>query len=234
MFPINAAEQERYYIMHVLKNPQCISVLQFAQHVEQLNAYITQMPCLYNSPAVNVMTILANLPLTEADLESHIFWICPIQWQDQYNLHKRGMTLLVMCLLLTSLEAIERVCMQEKAYAPTGKKASHKGKKSNKRHGTKPTDGVLKKACTEKRCNLCKKHGGAYTTHNTRDCCKYEKDGEETYGFCTSKKGGKKPDPAKQNCAQLSKKLDKFEKALKKSSCKSKKCCYEDSDSDSE
>ncbi len=44
----------------------------------------------------------------------------------------------------------------------------------------------------------------------------------------------KKINPAKQNFTQLSKILDKLEKALKKSSLKSKKHRYEDSDSDSE
>ncbi len=37
-FPINAAEQEKYYISNVLKKPQCISVHQFVCCVEQLNA----------------------------------------------------------------------------------------------------------------------------------------------------------------------------------------------------
>ncbi len=49
-FPINAAEQEKYYITNVLKKPQCIGVRQFVHRVEQLNAYITQMPCFYYSP----------------------------------------------------------------------------------------------------------------------------------------------------------------------------------------
>jgi hypothetical protein len=44
-FPINAAEQEKYYILNVLKKPQCVNVHQFVRHVEQLNAYIAQMPC---------------------------------------------------------------------------------------------------------------------------------------------------------------------------------------------
>ncbi len=44
-FPINAAEQEKYYIMNVLKKPQRIIVHQFVWRVEQLNAYIPQMPC---------------------------------------------------------------------------------------------------------------------------------------------------------------------------------------------
>jgi hypothetical protein len=36
---------------------------------------------------------------------------------------------------------------------------------------------VPKKACTEMHCNLCKKHEGAYTMNNTKDCSRYEKDG---------------------------------------------------------
>ncbi len=39
-FPINTAEQEKYYIMNVLKKPQRINVHQFVPPVEQLNAYI--------------------------------------------------------------------------------------------------------------------------------------------------------------------------------------------------
>jgi hypothetical protein len=52
--------------------------------------------------------------------------------------------------------------------------------------------------------------------------------------FRPAKKAGKKPNPAKQLFAQLSKKLDKLEKTLKKASLKSKKCCRDNSDSDSE
>ena len=51
--------------------------------------------------------------------------------------------------------------------------------------------------------------------------------------FHATKKAGKKPNPAKQSFAQLSKKLDKLEKTLKKASHKSK-CCSDNSDSDSE
>jgi hypothetical protein len=68
----------------------------------------------------------------------------------------------------------------------------------------------------------------------TRDCCKYEKDGTEKSSFRAAKKGGKKNYPINQNFAQLTEKIDKLEKALKKSGKKGKKCRYEDSDSDSE
>ncbi len=49
-FPINAAEQEKYYISNVLKKPQRVNVRQFVRRVEQLNAYIAQMLCFYYSP----------------------------------------------------------------------------------------------------------------------------------------------------------------------------------------
>ncbi len=131
-------------------------------------------------------------------------------------------------MLVTSLEAIERVCTQEKANAQSGKKTYNKGKKSNKQPGTESTARVPKKAHTEKHWNLCKKHGGRYTTHNTRDCCKYKKDRKEKPDVHAAKKGGKKPNPTRQNFARLSKKLDKLEKALKKQSFKSKKHHHKD------
>ena len=36
-FPINAAEQEKYYVTNVLKKPQCVNVHQFVHRVEQLS-----------------------------------------------------------------------------------------------------------------------------------------------------------------------------------------------------
>jgi hypothetical protein len=45
VFPNNAAEQEKYYLSNVLKKPQRVGICQFVQHVEQLNAYIVQLPC---------------------------------------------------------------------------------------------------------------------------------------------------------------------------------------------
>jgi hypothetical protein len=38
VFPNNVAEQERYYIMQVLKKPQRISIRQVVQHMEQLSS----------------------------------------------------------------------------------------------------------------------------------------------------------------------------------------------------
>ncbi len=107
-------------------------------------------------------------------------------------------------------------------------------RKGKKRPGTDPTARVPKKACFAKNCDLCKKHGGAHTTHSTGECCKYEKDGTEKSSYRSAKKGGKRSYTSNQNFAQLTKKIEKLEKALKKSGKKGKKRCYEDSDSNSE
>ncbi len=113
-FPINAAEQEKYYISNVLKKFQRINVHQFVWCVEQLNAYIAQMPCFYYSPNTNASTKLENVPFTEAELGAHVLHMCPLPWQDQYNMNEKGMMPMDMCLLLTLLEAIEHVCTYEK------------------------------------------------------------------------------------------------------------------------
>jgi hypothetical protein len=167
VFPNKAAEHEKYYLSNMFKKPQRVGVCQFIQCVEQLNAYVTQLPCWYFSPSYNAGMTLANVPFTEADLGSHVLWMCLQQWQDQYNLQEKGMTPMDMCSLQASLEAIKRVCTLEKAHAQSGKKASHKSKTGNKRPSTGATKQVSKKVCFKKSCKLCKKHGGAY--HRTEE-----------------------------------------------------------------
>jgi hypothetical protein len=177
VFPNNAAEQERYYITNVLKKPQRVSIRQFVQHVEQLNSYILQLPCWYYSPSVKANTIPMNVPFAEADLASHVLRMCPYAWQDKYNLHEKGGSPVDMRLLLQSLEAIKCVCGQErskKSNPSRDEKPSHSKKKGMKQPGTE-SPRVPKKLRTEKHCDLCKKHGGAYTMHNSGDCRCFEK-----------------------------------------------------------
>ncbi len=195
-FLINATEQEKYYITNVLKKLQHVNVRQFVCRVEQLNAYIAQMPCFYYSPNANASTKPENFPFLEAELGAHVLRMCPLAWKDQYNLNQKGMTPMDMHTLLTLLEAIERVCTHEKGKPDKkSKKSSFNGKKGKKWPGTDLTVHVPKKVRFEKNCDLCKKHGGTHTTHTTRECCKYEKDGTEKFSFRTAKKGGKKNYP---------------------------------------
>ncbi len=87
---------------------------------------------------------------------------------DQYNLNEKGMMPMDLHLLLMSLETIKHVCTHEKAKSESFKKASDKEKKEKKHPGTKSMARVPKKVCFEKHCNLCKRHGGTYTMHNTK------------------------------------------------------------------
>ncbi len=233
-FPINTAEQKKYYILNELKKPQRVNICQFVRCVEHLNTYITQMPCFYYSPNANASTKPENVPFMEAELGSHVLHMCPIQWQDQYNINMKGITPMDIGSLLTSLEAIERICTYIKGKLESSKKSSNKGKKGKKHPGTNSTARVPKKVHFEKNCNLCKKHGGANTTHNTHDCCRLEKDGKEKANFHAAKKDGKKGSLVNHNFAQLTEKIEKLEKALKKSDKNAQKCHHKDSNSNSE
>jgi hypothetical protein len=195
------------------------------------------MPCFYYSPNANASTKPKNVPFTEAELGAHVLHMCSIQWQDQYNMNEKGMMPMDMRLLLTSLEAIKRICTYEKGKLDSfekSNKASNKGEKGKKCPGTDSTARVPKKVRFEKHCNLCEKHGGTHTTHNTRDCRRFEKDEKEKSSFRAAKKGGYKSNLVNQNFAQITDKIEKLEKVLKKSGKKGQKRRFKDSDSDSE
>ncbi len=97
------------------------------------------------------------------------------------------MMLMDMCSLLMSLEVIERICTYKMGKLDNfekSDKSSNKGEKGKKRPGTNSTVRVSKKIQFEKNCKLCKKHGGAHTMHNTRNCCRFKKDGKEKSSPC--------------------------------------------------
>jgi hypothetical protein len=144
-FPINGAEQEKEYVTDVLKKPQHVNIRQFVCCVEQLNAYIAQMLCFYYSPHANASTKPENIPFIEAELGAHVLRMCPLQWQDQYNMNKKGMMPMDMRLLLTLLEVIVCVCTYEKGKLESSKKSSNKGEKGKKRPGATSTARVPKK-----------------------------------------------------------------------------------------
>ncbi len=159
------------------------------------------MPCFYHSSHANASTKPENVPFTEAEQGAHVLRMCPLPWQDQYNMNEKGMTPMDMRLLLTSLEAIECVCTHKKGKPiEKSKKPSFKSEKGKKRPGTSPMVWVSKKVRFEKHC----------------------------------KKGRKISYPVDQNFAQLTEKIKKLEKALKKSGKKAKKHRCEDSNSNSE
>jgi hypothetical protein len=89
------------------------------------------MPCFYYSSNANACTKPEYVLFMEAELGAHVLPMCPIQWQDQYNINKKGMMLMDMCSILTLLEAIERFCTNKKGKLDSYKKSeksSNKGK----------------------------------------------------------------------------------------------------------
>jgi hypothetical protein len=106
------------------------------------------MLCFYYCPHANASTKPENILFTEAELGAYVLCMCPLPWQDQYNMNKKGMTPMDMRLLLMSLEAIEQVCTHKKGKPDNlekSNKSSNKGKKGKKHPGTNPTVQVPKK-----------------------------------------------------------------------------------------
>ncbi len=119
--------------------------MSFCTSCRAAQAYIAQMPCFNYSPNANASTKPKNVSFTEAELGAQVLRMCPLQWQDQYNMNKKGMMPMDMHLLLTLLKAIERVCTYEKGKSESSKKSSHKSKKGKKCPGTNSTVRVPKK-----------------------------------------------------------------------------------------
>ncbi len=95
-------------------------------------------------------------------------------------------------LLPPDLENIERVVNEkcaESAKARGKDGTASAGAKSNpkKRTPTGSSEQDPKKARSMKFCQHCKNNGGPYTSHNTKECCKYDKDGKAVAA------AGKKP-----------------------------------------
>eukprot|EP00804_Cyclotella_cryptica_P008115 CCRYP_004597-RA/>CCRYP_004597-RA protein AED:0.30 eAED:0.30 QI:0/-1/0/1/-1/1/1/0/141 len=107
--------------------------------------------------------------------------MCPGPCQAQYKLEAKTIP---QCIhdLLNDLKKIKRAFPTER-HQSTKKGKANPGK-SNKRKMALLNEPIPKKVCkTAKHCALCKNHGGAHATHNTSNCCKYEKDSKPKKGF---------------------------------------------------
>jgi len=240
IFDEDAAERQQLYISNTLKKPQRVTVRAFFVRVEQLNSYIKYLPSLYNSPKAVESTVLAE-PFTDAQLAVLLLRMCPLSWQNQYNLNQNTIPQDTRQLLAV-LENIEQLSTNSAVPKPPSNnnnggnaKSNGNSEKHGKRKGTNSSgDRIPKKQRVEKHCTLCQKHGGAASTHNTSECTKYEKDG-------TLKTEWTKKSPVRtktlggKSFAQALERLRKLEKAVeKKSSSKKKRYRSDSSSSDSE
>jgi len=115
----------------------------------------------------------------------------------------------------------------------------HVPRKGKRAHGGGPEKGTPKKGRTNKFCKWCKAVDGRFTTHNTTECRRFNKDGSQkdrlTKSFDSTKKPWKKPgsgDPA--HMAYLMEEMAKLKMKLKRSKKHSKIHARDSSDSDSD
>jgi hypothetical protein len=246
MFPGDAAEQQRHYISNMLKKPQRVPVRYFFQRVEQLNGYLSYLPCTYDSLRSTAST-KPIVAYNAAELASLLLRMCPESWQDQYDLTQDSLPQSIRNLL-GILENVDKVVANSNAKDKAARESSEKATRkrdTGKRKGTGSHKvRVPKKVRIKKGCVLCQKHGGAHTTHNTGECRKYKRDGTLKKGF--SGKAAieqKRHDNGRKESAnsftQIMDCFSKLEKTVKKAqkSSQKKKRRHEDSnssDSDSE
>ncbi len=213
--------------------------------MEVLNKYLGILPTIKNSPLAVASTEMHNVPFTEATHASIILSHLPIAWRNQYDLmHKT--VLESPCAMLQDLENIEKLFAEKynekaranKAKAATDPKtAEHVPKK--RAHGGGSDRGAPQKSRSAKYCKWCKAANGPYTTHDTIECRRFEKDGtpkdKPVKPFDSAKKPWKKTGSGDSSqMAYLTKKVAKLEKKLNKTKKHGKKCAHDSLDSDSD
>jgi len=152
--------------------------------------------------------------------------------------------------ILLDLENLEKVFVEKSNEAAQANKAKvaaaakmageHVPRKGKRAHGGGPKKGTPKKGRSNKFCKWCKAVDGPFTTHNTTECRRFNKDGSQkdrpTKPFDSAKKTPwKKPgggDPAQM--AYLTEEMAKLKKKLTKSKKHSKKRARDSLDSDSD
>jgi hypothetical protein len=186
-----------------------------------------------------------NVPFNEVSLASIMLSTCPTNWRNQYEMNHSTVPESTRSMLL-DLENIKKVfatkdgkkARSTKAKAGTAPKkvAFSVPKKQGKGGGSGGP--AHKKARSAKYCKWCKAAGGAFQTHNTIECFRFDKDGKKvgkpSKPFDSAKKPWKKGGSDSGQMAHLTEKFEKLKKKLKKSKKVAKKRARDLSDSDSD
>jgi hypothetical protein len=196
-FACDAVERLKYYMMCSIKKPVRSTIRQHKCRMETLKKYLGMLPAIKNSPVAVASTELGNVPFTEATHASIILSHLMVAWRNQYNLTHKTVSESPRAMLL-DLENIEK--MQVKKYNEKAKasKAMAATAMAELRVPKKWADGrgsdrAPKKGRTTKYCKWCKAVNGSFTTHNTAECCRFEKDGSPKDRLVKSFDSVKKP-----------------------------------------
>jgi hypothetical protein len=149
--------------------------------------------------------------------------------------------------LLNDLEAIKRVMDEKHSASLKGKAkeasaASAAAKRSSQKRSASGSSGELrvqKKARPSKFCQHCKAKNGPHLTHNTKECRRYDGNGNPVSSFQGKPANAKKPTKkgGNQQMAYLMATVKSLVKKVLKNVMKDKKCkrnrAYDSSSSDS-
>jgi hypothetical protein len=231
VFQEDAAEATLEYLLYGIKKSRAIAPRIFVRRVKQLSNYIKYLPGAYYSSQATSQTTKTK-KLTDPQVAQLALRLCPPAWKTAWKMLKKGMPqdLEEIVQFMELQESAEKsATAKAKAHNNNG---SQPGKQagSNKRKGNSGQNGGSSKKA-KKHCELCDKHGGPASSHNTDDCRIYKADGTKK----GQSRGEKK---SNHSFAQLEKKLEKAEKKMTKMAKKmdrlSLKRPKEESDSDSD
>ena len=240
VFPQNAAELQRHYMYFYVIRSSRVSIINFFTRMDQLSSYIPFLPCQKDDPTISTsLTERMNKAFNQCELAGIILNCFPRRYEDQYYLNS-GTVPSDLTLLRNKLIQIERVVDSSSKRAVTTSSNSgvknEKATSSTKRAAAQSNPQDTKKQrqnggnTTKKYCQLCAEHGGAERTHNTKDCRKYDKEGNLNKSFRSKSKKNdyERKDPKrnsyahksseKRTFAAISSGLAKLEKRLKYSS----------------
>jgi hypothetical protein len=141
----------------------------------------------------------SNVLFSEADLVRIILNLVPVSWMNQYNMMHSTPPKSPRALL-QNLEAIKCVMDKKhqaslKAKVKEASAASASAKGSYKKHSASgnPSEQVPKKAKPAKFCQHCKNKGAPHLNHNTKECFRYDKDGNPIAAAALKPSDAKKP-----------------------------------------
>ena len=207
VYSIDAAERQRFYMLCNLKKPAKSSIRAHVTRMETLNKYLGLLPTIKNSPQAVASTELGNVPFNKTTLTSIILNHLPVAWRIQYALTHTLVPESPRAILL-DLENIEKLFAEKtnkaaranKAKVATAAKlAGEHVPRKGKRSGGGTNKGTTKKGRTAKYCKWCKAVDGPFTSHNTDEWRRFNKDGSQKVfvsqikSFDSAKKPWKKP-----------------------------------------
>lgn len=236
--PRDSAEVEKEYLRYRIHLHPNVTLKALYNRVMQINSYFEYLPCLKDSKAASPDMPRMNVPLKPYELCQVLMNAMPQSWQSQYYLN-HDVVPSDHVQLRDDLEKIERNAEQQKRKVTPAKGTVREKKKAK----ASPVSGQQsdKDDTNPNQCKNCKKFGGPFRTHATKDCYKFDSKGNRLGNSSAKSKAGKERGVSKANFAQLQK-IDSLEKKVKKLEKKRKasrkerrrKVVYEDSSSDSD